>query len=447
MKLGGDVDGGGSVSILESKIEELESRLAELVDIEKSCRLLEKEHDEAQRLLQQMVGTIPDALENLGERTGPLGGIISALHDTVILGIDRNGRYLFAWMDPSLEAKYGFRAQDLWGKSLKDMFPPEEAESRLLKTLRTFETGERFHEEYRLDLPTGVVWHEATVAPMRDAEGAVTAVVGIVHDVTARKLAEEERNRLLNKIRRAEKLESLSILAAGIAHDFSSLMIGILGHADMLQEELPADSPARRKLQNIEKATQQAYDLIEHLRACTDQQNFDLEVHDLAELTQKSIELVRASLPGNVNLELTVEAGIPAARVDATQIVQVLTNLLQNAAEAIGERAGTIQVRIATIRADRTFLASTYLNQDLEPGEYVSVEVADDGCGMTEQQLSRVFDPFFTTKSTGPGRGLGLASLPGILRGHSGDVRVTSSVDRGTVFQLLLPPTGQGAAR
>jgi PAS domain S-box-containing protein len=445
MKVGGEVEGGGAASGPEAKIEELENRLAELSDIEERCRSLEKERDEAQRLLQQMVGTASDALENLGERTGPLGGIISALHDTFILGIDRNGRYLFYWIDPALEARYGIRAGDLRGKSLKDMFPPDEAESRLVKTRRTFDTGERFHEEYRLDFPSGEVWHEATVAPMRDADGAVTAVVGIVHDVTARKRAEEERNRLLSKIRRAEKLESLGILAAGIAHDFSSLMIGVLGNTGLLLEELPADSLARRKLLGIEQAAQQAYDLIEHLRACTGQRTFDLQPHDLAELSERSIELVRASIPGNVSLQLKPAPGLPPARVDATQIVQVLTNLLQNASEAIGGRAGTVEVRIEKIRADRAFLASTYLNQDLSPGEYLSVEVEDDGCGMTEQQLSRVFDPFFTTKSNG--RGLGLASLPGILRGHSGDVRVKSRAGQGTVFQLLLPPDEGGAAK
>lgn len=436
--VGGDMGGGGAASGLQTTVEELERRLAELSGIEERCRRLEKERDEAQRLLRQMVGTASDAIENLGEHSEPLRGIISALHDTIIFGLDRNGRYLFTWIDPALEERYGIRAGDLQGKSLLDMFPTGEAERHIAETHRTFDTGQRHHEEYRLDLPCGEVWHDATIAPMRDSSGAVTAVVGIVHDVTERRRAEEERNRLLSKVRRAEKLESLGIIAGGIAHDFNSLMTGVLGNTRLLIDELPADSPLRRRFLNIERAVQQAYDLVKHLRTCAGKRAFDLKRHDLAELAERSIELVRASVPENISLTRISAPELPAAFVDATQIVQVLMNLMLNASEAIGERGGTIEVRIGTVKADMAFMTSTYLNEDLSPGEYLSLEVKDNGCGMTERQLSRVFDPFFTTKSQG--RGLGLASLPSILRGHSGDVRVASRVGGGTTFQLILPP-------
>lgn len=440
--VGGDVERGSGAEELRAEIASLKARLDELSGIEERCRQLEKERDESQRLLRQMAGTSEDALENLGAGSGPLQGIISALHDTLILGIDRNGRYLFAWVDPALENRYGLRAADLKGKSLAEIFAPEEAEQRLAKTLRVIETGERFHEEYRLEFPSGEVWHEATVAPMRDSSGAVTAVVGILHDVTARKRAEQERNRLREKVHRAEKLESLGILAGGVAHDFGSLMRGVLENTRLVLKELPADSPVRRRTANIEQAVKQAYDLSQSLLACTGERTFDLRRHDLAGLAERSIEMIRASVPASVGFELDAAPDLPGADVDETQMVQVLTNLLQNASEAIGEHGGTIRIRIGTIRADRDFLASTYLNQDLAPGDYLSLEVRDDGCGMTEQQLARMFDPFFTTKATG--RGLGLASLPAILRGHSGDVLVESRAGDGTTFQLILPLGGSG---
>jgi PAS domain S-box-containing protein len=443
--VGGDVECGGGDAKLQAEIEKLREKLDELSGVEERCRLLEKEREEAQRLLQQMVGTTEDALENLGDSSGPLRGIISALHDTLIVGIDRSGRYLFNWIDPALEEKYGIRAGDLKGRSIMDMFPPDEAAERLSKTRRVFETGERYHEEYRLGLPTGEVWHEATVAPMQDSSGAVNAVVGIVHDVTARKRAEEERNRLREKLHRAVKLESLGILAGGIAHDFGSLMMGTLGNTRRILKVLPADSPARPTLAGIESAVKQAYDLVQGLLAFAGERNFDLRRCDLAEIAKRSIEMVRSSALASVGFELEVSPDLPAAEVDETQFIQVLTNLLRNASDAIGQHGGTVRVRIGTVRADREFLASTYLNEDLAPGEYLSLEVQDDGCGMTEPQLDRVFDPFFSTKANG--RGLGLSPLPGILRGHSADVRIESRVGAGTTFQLILPISRPGGSK
>ena len=442
---GGDVECGGGDAELRVEIEKLQAKLDELSDVEERCRLLEKEREEAQRLVLQMAGTTEDALENLGEGSGPLRGIISALHDTLIMGIDRSGRYLFIWVDPVLEERYGIRAGDMQGRSILDLFPPDEAQERLAKTRRVFETGERFHEEYRLVLPGGEVWHEATVAPMRDAHGAINAVVGIVHDVTARKRAETESNRLREKLHLGEKLESLAVLTGSIAHDFGSLMAGVLGNTRLMLKDLPAGSPVRPSLTRIESAVKQAHDLSQNLLACAGERTFDLRRRNIKEIAERSIEMVRSSVPATVGFELEAPPDLPAAEVDETQMIQVLTNLLLNAAEAVVDRGGSVRVRIGTLQADRDLLASTYLNQNLAPGKYISLEVQDDGCGMSEQQLTRMFDPFFSTKADG--RGLGLAALPGIMRGHSGDVRVESRIDAGTTFQLLLPSGEPGGSK
>jgi len=435
---GGDAEFGGETAEVRAEIENLRKKLEILSKIEERCRLLERERDEAQRLVQQMVGANEDALANLGENCSPLRGIISALHDTCILGIDRSGRYLFSWMDPALEEQYGIRGDDLKGKSIMDLFPPDEAEERLFKTRRVFETGERYHEEYRLELPKGEVWHEATVAPMRDASGEITAVVGIVHDVTARKRAEE-------KLHRAEKLESLGILAGGLAHDFGSLLMGILGNTRMLGKKLPADSPFLATLAGIESAVKQAYELVQNLLNCSGERTFDMRRKDIVEIARRSIEMVRPSAPAAASFELEAQPDLPNVELDETQMVQVLNNLLQNAADAIGDQEGTIWIRIKAVRANREFLDSTYLNQNLAPGDYLSLEVQDNGCGMTESHLASVFDPFFTTKNGG--RGLGLSSLPGIIRGHSGDFLVNSRVGEGTTFQLILPLHERGGTK
>jgi signal transduction histidine kinase len=214
-------------------------------------------------------------------------------------------------------------------------------------------------------------------------------------------------------------------------------MAGVLGNTRLLLKELPTGSPVRSTLTHIESAVKQAHDVVQNLLTCAGERTFDLRRRDIKEIAERSIEMVRPTAPAAVGFELEAPPDLPAGEVDETQMVQVLTNLLHNAADAAGERGGTVRVRIGTLQADRDFLASTYLNEDLAPGEYLSLKVQDDGCGMSEQQLARLFDPFFSTKADG--RGLGLASLPGILRGHSADVRVESRVGAGTTFQLILP--------
>jgi PAS domain S-box-containing protein len=384
-----------------------------------------------------MIGTTQDARGNL---SGPLRGIISALHDTIIIGLDRNGCYLFVWMDPDLEKRYGIDAVDLRGKSLCDMFPPEEAERRIALSIRAFETGERYREEYKIDVPGGEFWHDATIAPMKSADGEVTALVSIVHDVTERKRTERESEQLKVKMKRAEKLESLGIMAGGIAHDFNNVLMGIQGNIRFLLEEMPGDSPQKGRVLNADRAVRHAAELVQQLLVCSGRRAPKLQSIDLADLVTDTLELARGSLGETVSLRANLEEGMPAVNADALQIRQVLYNLVTNAAEAMGKQAGVVRVRVGTVWADRDLLSTTYLCEDLPEDRYAVLEVKDNGCGMTEEQISRVFDPFYTTKSRG--RGLGLAPLPSTVRGHGGDVRLESRPGEGTTFQIFLPLPG-----
>jgi len=540
-----------------------EKKRAELLD---RIERLEKDLEDCRRRLRQNSGIAPNAAEEWEQSSSLLRGIISALHDTIIFGIDREGTFLFAWADPALRERYGFDARELFKEGLSKIFPPEAAAERIRILGRIFKTGEPFREEYPMRLPSGEFWHDASMAPVRDSRGKISAVIGIIRDVTEkkraeellreseeryrsavdqvgdyivihrngeilfanksaahvaglengedligksildlahadsmevvrerlaqlkeggdvipwmeqrfkkadggeifselisrrisyksspavlvvvrditeRKRAEEEHRRLEERIRNAEKFSSLGMLAGGVAHDYNNLLMGVLGNAGLLLSEIPSESPYCSRLQSIEKAALLAAELTRQLQTYSGGGEFVSKPTDLEALVRGMSDLLSATISKKIKVEYDFAEGVPAIEADPTQLRQVVMNLTINAAEAIGDRGGAIFIRTRLIRADRSLLDSTYLQNDMAEGNCVSVEVVDDGQGMEPETQSRVFDPFFSTKQTG--RGLGLAVVLGIIRRHGGALRVDSRAGGGTVFQLLFPPSAQ----
>jgi nitrogen-specific signal transduction histidine kinase/CheY-like chemotaxis protein len=256
-------------------------------------------------------------------------------------------------------------------------------------------------------------------------------------DVTEQRLAEEEKARIEHKLQETQKLESLGVLAGGIAHDFNNLLTGILGNASLARLDLPPTSPAQPSLEQIELVAQRAADLCKQMLAYSGKGRFIVQRLDLSVLVRDTADLLRLSISKNAVLKFSLSAGLPAISVDATQMRQILMNLIINASEAIGESSGVITVTTGVMHADRAYLTEAYLSPNIPEGEYVFLEVSDNGSGMDAETRQRIFDPFFTTKFTG--RGLGLAAVLGIVRGHQGALKVYSEPGRGTSFKLLLP--------
>jgi len=291
----------------------------------------------------------------------------------------------------------------------------------------------------------GAGWFLTSKVPLRDAEGQVIGLVGISRDITAEKQAAEERLRLQRKLEETQKLESLGVLAGGVAHDFNNLLTGILGNASLVKMLLPPASSMAACVDEIEKASLRAADLCKQMLAYAGKGRFVIKRIDLSALIEDSAQLLRLSVGKTALLKFELAPHLPAVSADATQIQQILMNLVINASEAIGERNGTITVGTGRLRADRAYLAGTFLAPDLPEGDYVYLEVGDTGCGMNKETLAKIFDPFFTTKFLG--RGLGLAAVLGIVRGHKGTLKVTSEPDRGSTFRLLLPCAGEAPER
>lgn len=256
-------------------------------------------------------------------------------------------------------------------------------------------------------------------------------------DISARKQAEEDRLKLEAQIRHAQKLESLGVLAGGIAHDFNNILSSIMGYSDLALMKLPPDSPARPLIAEAIYGTRSASELTKQMLAYSGKGKFVVEALNLNALIEDIFHLLHVSISKRCVLNLNLMPGLPLIEADASQIRQIIMNLVINASDAIGDRDGVITASTGSMYCDRAYLSETFLDEKLPEGLYVYLEVTDTGGGMSEDTLTRIFDPFFTTKATG--RGLGLAAVLGIVRGHHGALKVTSEVGKGTTFKVALP--------
>ncbi len=267
------------------------------------------------------------------------------------------------------------------------------------------------------------------------------AILALNRDISDRVKADQERRLMEQKLQHAQKLESLGVLAGGIAHDFNNLLVGVLGNANLARLQVPEDSPARESIQQVETAAQRAADLAKQMLAYSGRGKMVVELVDLGMLVDEMAHLLAASISKNAVLKLRIDDDLPAVSADPTQIRQVVMNLITNASDALGVAEGTIELTSGTLDVGPDDTLESYFDDRVLPGQYVFVEVADTGKGMDRDTLERIFDPFFSTKFTG--RGLGLASVIGIVQGHGGTIQVRSTPDEGSVFRVLLPATGK----
>jgi PAS domain S-box-containing protein len=285
---------------------------------------------------------------------------------------------------------------------------------------------------------------ECRLTPLRDADGCVTGAIGVAIDVTEQRRAEAQRRDLERKLLEAQKLESLGVLAGGVAHDFSNLLVTILGHLSLALDDLPADSPAREKLARIETAARRGSELARQMLAYAGRERVVLEPVDVNGVVAEMKELLRVSMGRAVRVTYDLRPDLPPVHADPTQVRQVVMNLVINAAESLGERGGAITVGTGVVDLGPSDLKEAHHAPDASPGPHFVLEVADSGCGIDTATLARIFDPFFTTKSTG--RGFGLATVLGVVRGHRGALRVDSEPGRGTTFRVYLPCAVAAAA-
>ena len=339
--------------------------------------------------------------------------------------------------DPALTQAYEFTES-----VLRSLVHPEDRETlrkhwrRLLKT----KAGEVLEIEYRLvnDQQGAEIWMQSRdIVFKRQPSGRVQQCLSIIHDITHRKLADAERAHLEAQMQQAQKLESLGILAGGIAHDFNNILLAILGNADLALTETSNFAPTRGYLEEIERASRRAAELCRQMLAYSGKGKFVISRFQLNEVIREMEQMLRISISKKIQFRLHLDTALADIEGDITQIRQVVMNLIINASDAIGKQTGAIDVHTGVVYCDRDYLTEVFLDEGLPAGDYVYLDVTDTGCGMDQETLAKIFDPFFSTKFTG--RGLGLAAVIGIVRGHRGALKVYSEMGKGSTFKILLP--------
>ncbi|HOP46307.1 MAG TPA: response regulator [Desulfobacteraceae bacterium] len=340
--------------------------------------------------------------------------------------------------NPAFVDLFGYSLEELAGKKTLIIYDNEKEFRQMANVLKDHVADTSLFFTVSFKKKDGTVFPgEVNVFNLRNDEGATVGFIVLIRDITERRLAEEEREKLQEQFNQAQKLEAIAQLAGGIAHDFNNLLTVILGYGEIILYKLDRDDPVRKDIQEIMNAGSSAANLSRQLLAFSRKQTLQTEVIDLNYLVENLEKMLRRLLPENIEFMIALDENLGRVKADPGQIEQVVMNLAVNARDAMFA-GGRLIVETANVELDKGY-AEKHLGA--MPGRYVMLAISDTGCGMDEATRSRVFEPFFTTKGIGKGTGLGLSTVYGIVKQSGGDIRVYSEPGKGTAFKIYLPCT------
>ena len=375
------------------------------------------------------------------EKSERLQAVIQHAADGIVT-LDVHGRIELA--NPAACRMFGYDEPAMLQKQLADLFSPENP-CRQVVDLFHYAGEATDHARHTFELEgkrsNGEIF--AMEISVSDLQGNETQTGNPVFLLILRDISEAKRQR--EEMEHTQRLESLGVLAGGIAHDFNNLLTAIMGNAALAQVQTDKQSPVYGMLSNIESASEKAAQLCRQMLAYSGKGRFVVRHIDLNHMVQEMISLLEVSIHKStiLKLELSKQA-LPPVLADEAQLQQVLMNLVINASEAMEARSGMVRIRTGVSLLDAKALADMG-GTDCQPGHYVLLQVADNGCGMDEATQQKLFDPFFTTKFTG--RGLGMSATLGIVRGHHGFIQLNSRPGKGTTFDVFLPVAEDADAR
>ena len=378
----------------------------------------------------EMTARLQRLYTNLNEQVQATTRTMLALEESqhLLQAITDNSTALIAVTDPenrfllinkSFEAVLGRPQSEALGQTPADVLPGEIASIYALMTKTAWETRHVVERELSFSVDNELRTYFAVAFPLGREPSESFGVGVVATDLTDAKRARDAHEHLEARVQHAQKLESLGLMAGGIAHDFNNILTSLLGNTELALNYSPEGSRTSAYLEKVVAGTKQAANLTNQMLAYAGKASFHQEAIDLNVLVQEMAELVRVSIPKKINFstELSTEGAVIQA--NRGQLSQLVMNLITNAAEAIGDQSGDVTVRT---QAD---------------GDAVRLEISDTGSGMDEQTRERIFDPFFSTK--GPGRGLGLAAVQGIVKSAGASLRVESAPSRGSLFEVGFP--------
>ena len=352
---------------------------------------------------------------------------INSTSDLVFL---KDSQFKYLVLNKTMADFYGKSFEEVIGMSDYDLLPEEAADICRASDRNVIATGKIITTEEHF----GENSYEAIKFPVALHNGK-TGVGCFMRDITEFKRTQENSQKLLEQLHQSQKLESVGRLAGGVAHDFNNMLCVILGHLEMIQEELPSDSSIRPNLEEIHKASRHSTDIVSQLLAFARKQTISPRVLDLNETVGSMLKMLKRLIGEDIDLSWQPARGLWPVRLDSTQIDQILTNLCINARDAI-DGVGNLTIKTDNLAFDEDYCDD---HHGFIPGEYVMMSVSDDGCGMDEEIEKNIFEPFFTTKEVGKGTGLGLSTVYGIVRQNEGFVNVYSEPGQGACISIYLP--------
>jgi PAS domain S-box-containing protein len=371
--------------------------------------------------------------EQLRESEEKYRHLVENIND-VIFATSNDG--VVTYISPTVEPMSGYRPSEIIGRHFSEFISPADL-PRAAKRFEEVASGRLEPGEYRvLAASGGTLWVRISSNRLI-MDGRFVGVQGVLTDITYRKEAEAEKDLLEAQLRQAQKMEALGTLAGGIAHDFNNILAVIIGYTEMMLTGASAGSPVSRDLQQVLNAANRAKDLVKQILVFSRMKGQQERVPvDIGIVIKEGLKLLRATLPATIEIRQNIANEAGMALADPSQIHEILIHLCTNAAHAMEEDGGVLEVTLSKVNFD----AETPVpHPDMKPAPYLRLTVSDSGHGMDEATQERIFDPYFTTKQTGKGSGLGLALVHGIVRHHLGAITVQSEPGKGTTFHLYIP--------
>src|SRR3989339_1594511 len=344
-----------------------------------------------------------------------------------IMITDVNGT--IEYVNPAFEKVSGYSKKEFMGQNPRILKSGKQENSFYGRMWETITSGITWNGRVINKKKDGSFYTEdTTISPVFDLSGKIINFVAVKRDIT-------HEIRMEEKLRQSQKMEAIGTLAGGIAHDFNNILFPIMGHTEMLMEDIPEDGPIRSSLTEIYAGALRARDLVHQILAFARQEKNEIRLMKMQPIIKEVLKLIRSTIPTTISIRQDLQADCGAVTADPTQVHQLLMNLTTNAFHAMEESGGTLTVRLKQIELGK----EDQINPDMAPGAYACLTVADTGMGMKKEVVNKIFDPFFTTKKNGKGTGLGLSVVHGIVAGMNGAIQVYSEPGKGTEFHVYLP--------